>query len=630
MGTRPFNRNIIAGLHDSLMAAASFVLALYLRLGNDMSFAQEFLRTGTRIFTVVATTVFISMGLYRGLWRFASAQDAIAIVKSVTLALLVFFPLLFMLTRLEGMPRSALVINWLLLIVMLGAPRFLYRIVKDRGVGTLLKDEDPHIPVLLMGATHNAELFLRETAKLGHSSYRVMGIIDDSREHIGTYIHRVRVYGPMASLERVVEKLGRKGKRPVKLIVTDPQAGGESLRALLARVDALGMTLARLPALTDFKGDVAEKTTLKPVVIEDLLGRAQKTRDLAPVRDFIRGTRVLVTGAGGTIGGELARQIAASEPAELLLFDHSEYALYRIDQELGARFAHIPRRALLGDVRDLERVQALFAQYRPELVFHAAAIKHVPIAEDNPVEAIRTNVIGTRNLADTACEYGARAMVMISTDKAVNPTNVMGATKRLAEQYCHALGDEGKAGKTKLMTVRFGNVLGSTGSVVPLFRQQIEAGGPVTVTDPRMTRYFMTVREAVELVIQASATGAELAGQNGMIFVLDMGEPVRIEELARQMIRLAGLSPDTDIAIRHVGLRPGEKLYEELFYADEAPKPLAEGVMLAHPRRVPLKPLQKNIEKLAKKAFACDMDGALALLAELVPEYRVSPVSDAA
>jgi O-antigen biosynthesis protein WbqV len=378
---------------------------------------------------------------------------------------------------------------------------------------------------------------------------------------------------------------------------------------------------------------------LRGIEIEDLLDRPQVPLDREGMARLVQGRRVLVTGAGGTIGGELARQVAALGPASLALLDHGEYVLYEIDLELRERHPEVPRRAILADVRDAARMTRLMAEIRPELVFHAAALKHVPMVENNPLEGLLTNALGTSIVADAARKAGVALMVLISTDKAVNPSSIMGASKRLAEMYCQALDRDARAGKNmrdarsagggmRLVTVRFGNVLGSTGSVVPLFRRQLERGGPLTVTHPDMSRYFMTVREAVGLVLQASVVGAtdredqppEL--REGGIFVLDMGAPVKIVDLARRMIRLAGLKPDEDVEIRFTGLRPGEKLFEELFHGQEPPQPTNfPGLLVAVPRTTDAAQMRAAIAEIAVMAEAGDRDGALARLGALVPEF---------
>ncbi len=384
--------------------------------------------------------------------------------------------------------------------------------------------------------------------------------------------------------------------------------------------------------MTDFRRG-GEPLEVRPIEIEDLLGRPQTPLDRPAMAALIAGRRVLVTGAGGTIGGELARQLAALGPAALGLFDASELALYAIDLELGERFPELARHAVLGDVRDRRQLAQVLAALKPELVFHAAALKHVPLSEANLEEAVLTNAIGTRNVSELCRDAGVGAMVMISTDKAVNPTSVMGATKRLAEAWCQTLdvaerrrlAQSGQG--TRYITVRFGNVLGSTGSVVPLFQRQLARGGPLTVTHPEITRYFMTVREAVELVLQATTLGTADETATGKIYVLDMGEPVRIVDLARQMIRLAGLRPDRDVEIVFTGLRPGEKLHEELFHAGEA---LVEtntaGIRLANPRTSDSAVLARALDELEAAARGRRSADVLQLLAHLVPEFAGAEV----
>jgi FlaA1/EpsC-like NDP-sugar epimerase len=363
---------------------------------------------------------------------------------------------------------------------------------------------------------------------------------------------------------------------------------------------------------------------VRPIAIEDLLGRPQMPLDRDAMRAMVAGRRVAVTGAGGSIGSELVRQVAGFAPAELVLIEQSEFNLYTIEAEVRAAHAGLPCPAVLADVRDRRRIARLFETCRPEVVFHAAALKHVPLVELNPFEGVATNVGGTVNVADAAVAAGAGAVVVISTDKAINPTSVMGASKRIAERYCQALDLRGAAaGGTRFVTVRFGNVLGSTGSVVPLFQRQIAAGGPVTVTHPEMRRYFMTTREAVELVLQAAALGLGDGAFGGKVFVLDMGEPVRILDLARQMIRLSGLRPDADIEIAFIGLRPGEKLFEELFHAGEDTVPTdVDGILLAAPMAGDVDALAPDLAALAAACAAADAAALFGGIRHLVPEFR--------
>ena len=618
------NRRLIAVIHDLIMAAVSFVLALYLRLGDaTFAFTSEFIVEATVLFTLVCGVVFWRVGFHRSLWRYASLDDLLALIKGVTLALLIFLPLLFLATRLELYPRSAVVINWFVLIALLGGPRFIYRMVKDRGIGLALKPASlQRIPVLLVGAGDAAELFIREMARSAATAdYEVVGIVDDRRELAGVRIRGVAVLGTLDELDAVVDELGRRGRKPQRLILAE-RTDGETVRRLLDAADGLGMTLARLPRLTNFESGDDKPFTVRPIAVEDLLGRPQTVLDREAMRALIAGKRILVTGAGGTIGAELVRQAAALGPAHITLFDNAEFNLYTIDGALTAQWPEAPRSAMLGDVRDRTRIDAVFARERPELVFHAAAFKHVPMVEANPNEGVLTNVVGTRHVADACRAAAVEAMVLISTDKAVEPTSVMGATKRIAELYCQALGATLGPGGTRFITVRFGNVLGSTGSVVPLFQRQLANGGPLTVTHPDMTRFFMTVREAVELVLQASAIGGGAAAQGGEIFVLEMGRPVRIVDLARQMIRLAGLRPDEDVEIAFSGVRPGEKLHESLFYATEQRLETGhDGVLLATSPPADLAMLQRQLSELTDAAEARRTTETLALIHRLVADY---------
>ena len=621
------SRAHVAFVHDIVMAAVSFVAALYLRLGDDIwqYWGSGDLALGTALFVIVAAPVFLSQRLYRGVWRYASVNDMTALVRAGTLTVLIFMAVLFLMTRLQSLPRSVLVINWFVLLTLLGGPRFLYRTFKDK-IRALRSARGDAIPVLLVGAGDEAELFIRAT-RADDAEYRAVGLVSERGARVGRNIHGVDVLGSIDDLDEVLAELKRRNQSPQRLIITDHRLDGAVVRELLDTADRLGLTLARIPRLTDLQDGVTDQVTLRPIAVEDLLGRPQMALDRLGMEGLIRGRRVMVTGAGGSIGSELVRQISSFGPERLVLFEACEFNLYTIDQELSLLEDvpdHVP---VLGDVRDAVRVNSVMAEHRPELVFHAAALKHVPMVEYNPDEGMLTNAVGTRIVVDACIANGTSLMVQISTDKAVNPTNVMGASKRVAEMYAQALdlaaGE--RPGGTRFVTVRFGNVLGSTGSVVPLFQRQLAAGGPITVTHPDMTRYFMTVHEAVELVLQASAFGVEHPDYRGKIFVLDMGEPVKIVHLARQMIRLAGLRPDKDIQIAFTGLRPGEKLFEEIFHGAEPPVATGRpGVLVAAPRAVDAEELGVAIHELGQACRAHRPEAALAILRRLVPEYQPS------
>ncbi|WP_341704544.1 nucleoside-diphosphate sugar epimerase/dehydratase [Ferrovibrio sp.] len=627
-GLRLNSRILLVALHDVVMAAASLPLAVWLRYWlADQAWAAQHMPEATLAFAAIAAVVFRYAGLYRGIWHFASLRDMIAVVRGAILSILIFTLLLFLLTRLESVPRSALVLQFLLLVALLAGPRMLYRSWKD---GSLLdsfaRTDSARVPVLLAGSGSAAEVFIREMERNRKAGYRVVGIVDEKEARLGRDLRGIRVLGGIAELDAVVRDLPS-ADRPRRLVVADDRLSGSAIRHLVEAAAHIGLPVARLPRLTEFRPEGGVSQQLRPVDVEDLLGRPQRVLDRAAIAALIGGRRVLVSGAGGTIGSELARQVAALGPAQLVLLEQSEHALYQIDMEMAERFAELPRAAMLGDVRNAQAVDDVFRQHRPEIVLHAAAYKHVPLVEANIEEGVMTNVIGTQVMADACRRHGIAIMVMISTDKAVNPTNVMGATKRLAEMVCQSRDiEDAGTGRTQFVTVRFGNVLGSSGSVVPLFQRQLAKGGPLTVTHPDVTRFFMTTREAVELILQAAALPAGTLHAEGKIFVLDMGEPIRIQDLARQMIRLAGLQPDKDVMIRYTGLRPGEKLYEEVLHRDETLVPTAQdGVLLAAPRVIGRVELDAVLEALAAAARRRDTDQVLAQIRALVPEFAHAP-----
>lgn len=574
-------------------------------------------------------------------WRYAGLPDVLAIGVAALLGALLFAGGLHLLGGWTPPNAAFPLIHAITLGVFLGAPRVAGRLHHARpggrrgpeGTGTAQ-------PVLLVGAGDGANLFIRGLAQERAPGYRVIGILSMRSRQAGRRIMGHPILGTADEIAAVLDQMQREGRLPALIVLSTAHVQGLALERLLDAADRHGVPVRRAPSITaldpaarrladPLDAKEAAPVQLRPVAIEDLLDRPQVPLDREGMARLIQGRRVLVTGAGGTIGGELARQVAALGPAQLTLLDHGEYALYEIDLELRERHPDVPRRAILADVRDETRIRRLFEELKPELVFHAAALKHVPMVENDPLEGLLTNALGTRVVADAARAVGCRAMVFISTDKAVNPTSVMGASKRLAEMYCQSLEREARAsGGMRCVTVRFGNVLGSTGSVVPLFRRQLERGGPLTVTHPDMRRYFMTVREAVGLVLQASVIGAEDRDDQpkelaeGGIFVLDMGKPVKIVDLARRMIRLAGLRPEEDVDIRFTGLRPGEKLYEELFHGQEPPRPTQfRGLLMATPRTADPALVGRAIDEIAASSRSGNARAALAQLSRLVPEF---------
>jgi len=622
------NRRFLAFLHDISMAAVSFSLAYYLRIGGelvDFPFPGDLIPT--LIFTATCGAVFWAQGLYRGVWAFASLRDLIEILRAATLAVSIFLVVAFVTTRLEGVPRTVPFMAWFILLAGLGGSRMMFRILRERRLSVLWeRSGGGRTNVLLVGAGDEADIFMRAVSANPQTPYNVVGIVGENTKRVGRRIQGVDVVGTVDELPAIVSRMRGQMKTPSKLILTRSIArfNGGVVAQLLEHASALGLSVSRLPAMTDVRDDVMTSMAVndEPLVLEDLLGRPETKLNRRDIEALVCGRRVLITGAGGTIGSELVHQIAALRPDHLTLVELCEFNLYRIDMELREARPDQSIRSFIGDVRDLARIEQIFAQEKPDLVFHAAAIKHVPIAEENSREAMLTNAIGTRTVADCCIRFGCRAMVLISTDKAVYPSSVMGATKRLAEMYCQALDLSSQT--TRFVTVRFGNVLGSTGSVVPRFRDQIARGGPITVTHCDVTRYFMTVTEAVELVLQASSLSANPNDQRGKVLVLDMGSPVKIVDLARQMVRLAGMRPDEDIKIVFTGLRPGEKLHEELFAdAEELIPSAADGVKFGKATTVELPFLKQRLNILE----ACLREGmeegaCVEKLSELVPEFK--------
>ncbi len=622
------SRRVLAFAHDIVVAGIAYLLALWLRMGDDVSVLPVGdVASSLALFTLTCGIVFWISGLYRSIWAFASLRDLTEILRASTVAVAAFVILCFLVTRLEGVPRTAPFIAWFIMMAGLGGSRMAFRLLRERRLSALWERSGAgRVNVLLVGAGDEADLFMRAVGSNPQAPFHVVGIVGENDKRVGRSIHGVEVLGTVEKLPQIVEKLRAQGNAPSRLVLTRSvtRFNGELVAQLLEQSTALGLGLSRLPALTELRDDVASVMTMRdqPLMLEDLLGRPETKLNRQEINTLVKGRRVLVTGAGGTIGSELVRQIAALEPKHLTLLEFSEFNLYRIELEMRENFPKLDIRALIADVRDAARLEQIFREEKPELVFHAAAIKHVPIAEENAREAMLTNITGTRIVADCAAQAGVIAMVLISTDKAVYPSSVMGATKRVAEMYCQA--QDLTSSTTRFITVRFGNVLGSTGSVVPRFQEQLAKGGPLTVTHPDITRYFMTVREAVELVLQASALGAQPGDQRGKVLVLDMGQPMKIADLARQMIRLNGQKPDEDVKIVYTGLRPGEKLHEELFAASEELMPsAADGVKLAKSPTLELASLKQSLTQLTSMLQAgTDESAAIEILTQLVPEFQ--------
>lgn len=606
---RKINRRILVLVHDVLMVILAWTMASLMRGGYDGNFVGQTISNATVPASVllVQGLVLWKVGLYRGVWRFASIPDLWNIIRAAVLGTLAISLVLFLFNRMEGVPRTVLGLYPLFLIFLLGGPRLCYRLWKDHGLKINISEAKR---VLVVGAGRAGEMLVRDMRRNG--TYQPVGFLDDDARLKGANIHGLPVFGAVGRLGEIVNE------RSVDIVMLAiPSATGMQMRRVVSLCDAAGVPFRTLPRLQDLVSGHSVLQELRDVSIDDLLGRDSVALDWKQISEGLAGKVVLLSGGGGSIGSELCRQIARLGPSKLVIVERSEFNLYSIELELRQHFPNLILFSCLIDVCDRVAIERVFEEYRPEVVFHAAAYKHVPMLQGQIREAVRNNVLGSQCLASAADKYGCGIFVLVSTDKAVNPANVMGATKRVAEILCQTLN---RYSQTKFITVRFGNVLGSAGSVVPLFRSQIAAGGPVTVTDPEITRFFMTIPEASQLILQAAALG-----DGGEIFVLDMGEPIKIKYLAEQMIRLSGKVPGQDIEIVYTGLRPGEKLYEELFHDQENLAETAhKKIFLAHSRSVDRELVESVLENMQTSCEVYDVDGLNILLRGLVPEMEAA------
>jgi FlaA1/EpsC-like NDP-sugar epimerase len=565
--------------------------------------------------------VFVFLGLHRASWRYVSLRDVFAVARGAWWSFAGIFLLYYGLQNArsfglpiepfgEKFPDSVFVLDFAGTIALVCGTRLAVRLYHEE-VRPTAEGVMPRL--LILGAGNAGENVVREILRMPVSRYRVVGFLDDDPSKWGGQIHGFEVLGPIENIKEICEEQGVD-----EILIAIPSATRARLRRVVELCQYTNLRFKTLPALSDLIAGRASVKEIRDVDINDLLGRVPVKLDEQEIAKFIRGRVIMVTGAGGSIGAEMCRQIARFEPRRLILFEQAEPGLFPIDQELRRSFSGLAVEPYIGDVADRGRVEFVFARERPSAVFHAAAHKHVPMMESNPGEAVKNNIHGTRVVADVATHHGCERFVFISTDKAVNPTSVMGCSKRVAEMYIQALDARVP---TQFVTVRFGNVLGSSGSVIPIFKEQIARGGPLTVTHPEMVRYFMTIPEASQLVLQAASMG-----HGGEIFVLEMGEPVKIIDLARQMITLSGFRPDADIKITFTGVRPGEKLFEELAIDGE------NVARTAHPKigiwkniSTDWDPLITNIERLYADADRLSGDEIRQRLREIVPEYQLEP-----
>lgn len=601
------NRNrLIAFMHDVVMIPVAWLGAYWLRFNLEhipLIFFQHALQT-LPLIILVQVSAYHTFGLYRGMWRFASLPDLMRILKAVIAGAGVAAAAIFFVTRMHYIPRSIFPLYCVLLAAFLSGSRLAFRWVKD--YSGLLSNADK---VLIVGAGGAGEAVIRELLRDPQQRYRPVALVDDNSDKKGLEIHGVRVKGNIQQIPELVKRYDIK-----LIIIALPEVTAQKMRDIINQCEQTHVTFRTLPALVDIAAGHISINQLKEVSIEDLLGREPVSLEWNKIQAELTDKVVLVTGGGGSIGSELCRQTARLVPKQLIIIEANEFNLYSIEQELRQQFPELNLACYLIDILDKVALDKVIRQHKPAIVFHAAAYKHVPLLETQIRVAVRNNILGTRCVAETAAANQVKKFVLISTDKAVNPTNIMGATKRAAEIFCQ---NYNQLSDTQFITVRFGNVLGSAGSVVPLFRKQLAAGGPLTVTHPEMTRFFMTIPEATLLILQAM-----VMGHGGEIFVLDMGEPIKISYLAEQMIRLSGKEPNKDIEIVYTGLRPGEKLYEELFYDNEMLMPTTHSkIMQAQSIEWAWAGLQQRFQQLE---IAClnDADSLKHLLQEVVSTYQ--------
>lgn len=630
---------------DSSAVALSLYVALQLRIPGQWPEAMSSAAAVSAAIAVIASIVIFHIaGIYRHSWRYISLKELVFLSQAcvVSVAASSIITLLF-LSDPPSLPRSVPVIQWFVLVVMLGSLRAGRRIARevmhpgamaDRCSGNTLygrlRPGGVRQDVLLIGDTDWADSVLRVLKRGRQAALTPVGILTHDDGDLNLNIRGVPILGTVDNLEKAVGDLSLGKKRPSFVIVnqSDPSLTGPRIARLATRAAQLGLELARAQDPGQLQHLRDGMLDLQFLNLTDLLGRPELRLDGSVVRDAICGRKVLVTGAGGTIGSELVRQIAAFGADEILLLDHAECNLYTVDLELRESFPAVRSTPLLCSVRQREAVMKAFLEHRPDLVFHAAALKHVPLVETNLSAGVLTNVIGTRNVADAVLACGARAMIQVSTDKAVNPVGMMGATKRMGELYCQALdlAASSDAACCRFLTVRFGNVLGSSGSLIPLFMRQLSRRGPLTVTHPDIERYFMTVHEAVQLILHSAAGTLKGGIDRGRIFVLDMGDPIKIVDIARRIIRAAGLVPDIDIKIEFVGLRPGEKLFEELFDVGEERLPSSlPGIFEAEPDSVPLPVLKAVFHQLEELARRGEDEAIRSVMRSVVDMHQDEP-----
>jgi FlaA1/EpsC-like NDP-sugar epimerase len=598
-------RTLFFMLLDAILINLALFGSFYLRFeeGLPTEYIQTYINASL-VATVALLIAFHLFGLYRNIWRYASVGELLSIVYAVSVGAACTITIVYFISPMR-LPHSVSVLFWLIVIVLIGGLRFSSRVRQENSIFTV-RNKDQR-KVLIVGAGDAGVLALRELKKRDYLDGMPVGFIDDSRSKINLHVQGFPVLGSREDIPQIVEQY-----EVDEIIIAIPSASGDVIREIVEICkETKATSLKILPGVHDILSGKITVSPIREVQVEDLLGRDPVSVDLEEVAGYLKGQTVLVTGAGGSIGSELCRQIVQFNPKKLILTGHGENSIFDIEQELKNQ----PVVTEIVDIKDTAKVKLIFEKYRPQVVFHAAAHKHVPLMEGNPEEALKNNILGTTNLAQAADETGVKTFVLISTDKAVNPTSIMGASKRIAEMVIQ---DFDRRSSTKFVAVRFGNVLGSRGSVIPTFKKQISVGGPVTVTDPNMTRYFMTIPEASQLVIQAGAMAS-----GGEIFILDMGKPVKIVNLAKDLIRLSGLEPEKDIKIVFTGIRPGEKLYEELLTSEEGTSATKhKRIFVARPNHINSELLAHVLGIIRERGSYLSMGEIEALIRKLIPNFR--------
>jgi len=589
----------------------AFALSIVLRFGMDCRGAFYQYRIAFLYLSLFYITFAIVFKLYSRIWVYISIRDLFLIAETVTVTVVALI-LYFNIVMGTYFPWTVKALTWFIGVSLIGGSKLIWRLYWEKR--TPLKRREKRI--LIVGAGDAGDTICREIEKRKDLG-RLVGFVDDDVTKIGSVIHNKEVLGSIDKISEVVDK-----EKIDEVVITIPSAKGSEIRRIVDKINTQDVKIKIVPSLYELLDDKVSFSQIRDVSVKDLLNRESINLNVEKISGYIKGKKIMVTGGVGSIGEEITAQVCKFSPEELMILDHNENSLFYAEKKIRKEYADLKLNMMVADIRDRDKMEKIFKRYRPEVVFHAAAHKHVPMMEYHPDEAVSNNIIGTKNLVELANEYKVNNFVMISTDKAINPTSVMGASKQVAEKVVEMYG---KKSKTNFVAVRFGNVLGSNGSVIPTFKKQIAEGGPVTVTDKDMKRYFMTISEASQLVIQAGGLGIR-----GEVFVLDMGKPVKIVDLAKNLIRLSGFLPDEDIEIKFIGLRPGEKMFEELLTEEERSRVLGdsghEKIFIAQTEEVDGEKLERDIGELERLAREMDAEGIVRKLQEIVPSYRPNRV----